>query len=283
MKHPLVLLLITGIVVVGLVYSMREPGSAENGAGVEEGEQAAALRLYCAASNRAVVEAIRQRYEAECGRRVEIEFGPSQTLLSSIEVSGQGDLYLPADDSYLTLARERGIVRDVVPLASMRLAVCVPKGNPAGITTLRDLMRRDVRLVQAQPDAAAVGKLTHDLLAPTGLWEPLRQQTIALRSTVTEVANDVKLGAADAGIVFDAVLSTYPELEAVFVPELDAGVAHISVGVVARSSQPARALHLARYLAARDRGQEDYARMGFTVGQGDLWADEPKGAVQPVH
>ncbi|MCA9088629.1 MAG: substrate-binding domain-containing protein [Planctomycetaceae bacterium] len=165
MKHPLVLLLITGIVVVGLVYSMREPGSAENGAGVEEGEQAAALRLYCAASNRAVVEAIRQRYEAECGRRVEIEFGPSQTLLSSIEVSGQGDLYLPADDSYLTLARERGIVRDVVPLASMRLAVCVPKGNPAGITTLRDLMRRDVRLVQAQPDAAAVGKLTHDLLA----------------------------------------------------------------------------------------------------------------------
>ena len=64
--------------------------------------------LFCAASNRAVMEAIRADYEREFGRSIQIQYGASQTLLSSMEVSGSGDLYLPADDSFLEIAREKG-------------------------------------------------------------------------------------------------------------------------------------------------------------------------------
>ncbi len=61
--------------------------------------QQSALMIYCAASNRAVVEEIRSAYTAETGREVHVQYGPSQTLLSSLEVSRNGDLFLPADDS----------------------------------------------------------------------------------------------------------------------------------------------------------------------------------------
>ncbi len=60
-----------------------------------------------AASNRAVMEAIIAQYKEECGREVQVQFGPSQTLLSSLEVSGKGDLFLPADSSYVDMAKKR--------------------------------------------------------------------------------------------------------------------------------------------------------------------------------
>ena len=66
------------------------------------------VSLFCAASNRAVMEEIRAAYEEETGRRVVIQYGPSQTLLSQLEIAKTGDLYLPADDSFLKVGREKG-------------------------------------------------------------------------------------------------------------------------------------------------------------------------------
>src|SRR5262245_44548737 len=76
------------------------------------GEKSQPLVLYCAASNKSVIEAIRADYEKQYKVPLQIQYGPSQTLLASIEVSKTGDLYLPADDSYLVMARERKLVAD---------------------------------------------------------------------------------------------------------------------------------------------------------------------------
>ena len=98
------------------------------------------IMLFCAASNRAVMEAIRADYENEFHRRVEIQYGPSQTLLSSIEVSKSGDLYLPADDSYLTMATDKALVEEILPIARMQGVIAVQTGNPKSIESLSDLV-----------------------------------------------------------------------------------------------------------------------------------------------
>jgi ABC-type molybdate transport system substrate-binding protein len=48
------------------------------------------------------------------------------------------------------------------------------------------------------------------------------------------------------------------------------------VGVLASCRRPTDALRLARYLAARDRGQLDLAAAGFQPVPGDPWAETPK-------
>ena len=147
---------------------------------------------------------------------------------------------MPADDSYLDKARAEGLVEEVVPLARMQAVVAVPKGNPKGIDALDDLLAPDLRLAQASPDATAIGKLTREVLDRDGHWSTLDAATDVYKTTVNEVANDVKVGAADAGIVFDAVLATYPDLEAVELPELAPVASRIAVGVLDRaSSRPA--------------------------------------------
>lgn len=231
--------------------------------------------LYCAASNRAVIEEIRKQYEAEFDRDVQIQYGPSQTLLSSIEVSKLGDLYLPADDSFLTVGRSKGLIQEVIPVARMQGVLAIKKGNPKGIQSYSDLLRKENRLVQAS-DAAAIGKQCKRIMSQQGLWESLHQATTAYRTTVTDVANDIIVGSADVGIVYDAVLHTYPQLEFVEIPEFETMVATSAIGVLADCQQPQAALHFARYVAAQDRGLEQYASHGFRTRRGDQWAETPE-------
>ncbi len=237
------------------------------------------LVIYCAASNKSVLEAIRRDYEREYQTPLQIQYGPSQTLLASLEVSGTGDLYLPADDSYLGLARERKLLAgdsSVFPLATMQAVVAVAKGNPKRIVRLEDLLRDDVRLAQASAEAAAIGKLTRDGLTASGQWDKLHAHTTVYKTTVNEVANDVKVGAVDAGIVFDAVLHDYDTLEAVALPDLESVQAHVAVAVLKSSSQPKQALHFARYLAAGDKGLAKYREFGFQPVDGDAWTEQPE-------
>jgi len=253
-----------------LLFSRRQPTAS----------RAAAARpplvVYCAASNKSVIEAIRTDYEKEFGTPLQIQYGASQSLLAALEVAGSGDLYLPADDSYLAIAQARGLIADQFPLARMQAVITVPKGNPKNIRRLADLLSGNVRVAQANPDAAAIGKLTREALTASGDWEKLHARTTVYKTTVNEVANDVKVGASDAGIVWDAVLHDYDTLEAVATAELAPAKAHIAAAVVKASKQPREAIHLARYLSARDKGLVRYKEFGFQPIDGDSWQERPE-------
>jgi molybdate transport system substrate-binding protein len=237
------------------------------------------LVIYCAASNKTVLEAIRKDYDAEYKTPVQIQYGPSQTLLASIEVSKSGDLYLPADDSYLTMANDRKLIAEQFPLASMRAVVAVAKGNPKQIKTFDDLLKPEMRVAQANPESAAIGKLTKQTLTKAGKWDALHERTTVYTTTVNEVANNVKVGAVDAGIVFDAVLADYDSLEAVTLAELEPVVANIAAAVLKSSPNPTRALHFARYLSADDKGLVHYRKLGFKTVDGDKWSDKPTATI----
>ena len=234
------------------------------------------LVIYCAASNRSVIEAIRRDYERDYQTKLHVQFGPSQTLLAALEVSGSGDLYLPADDSYLEMARERNLLNGEFPLARMQAVVAVPRGNPRRIATLKDLLQSDLRVAQGSFEATAIGKLTRETLNASDQWEPLHKHTTVYKTTVNEVANDVKVGAVDAGIVFDAVLHDYNTLEAVAVPELAPAVARTALAVLKCSKQQKQAMHFARYASARDKGLLRYREFGFQPADGDAWSEQPE-------
>lgn len=268
-------LLLMAVLIV-LLRRSTDPVTQSNPTGETPSATKPPLMIFCAASNRAVMQKTVEDYASEFGRQVDIQFGPSQTLLSQMEVSAVGDLYLPADDSFLEMAREKQLVEEVLPIAQMKGVIAVKKGNPLSIKKFDDLLKEEIRLVQADPDAAAIGKVTRRILQKTNQWEKLKVATAAFRTTVNEAANDVVVGAADAAIVYDAVLHTYPDLEFIEISELEPSNSQISVGVIRSSKRGTDALHFARYLSARDRGLKRYAEFGFRVSGGDAWSDVPQ-------
>src|SRR5262249_26649653 len=151
-------------------------------------------------------------------------------------------------------ARKDNLIVEVLPLAQMAPVLAVRKGNPKNLRSLDDLLRTKARLAQANPDAAASGKLVRQALQKIARWEGVRKLLVVEQPTVNDVANDIKIGAVDAGFVWDTTVKQYPDLEMVPLPELKGLAANVPVAVLRGSEHPTSALRFARYLAARDRG-----------------------------
>jgi len=271
--HPIGLAVVTVIVIGGLSFVLKESSTPRTKSGGEP------VFVYCAAGMKPVVDRVAKDYEKELGGRIEIQYGGSGTLLSNIEVSKRGDLYLAADASYVEIALKKGLLAETIPLAELRAVIAVSRGNPKAIHNVQDLLRPELRVALANPDAASIGRTCKQVLEAAGLWEKTQQHVTArgvFKPTVNEVANDVKLGTVDAGIVWDAVAKQYPELETAPLPEFANLPQQVSVGVLRCSQQPTEALRFARYLAARDRGAKVFAALGYAAIEGDLWAVQPE-------
>jgi ABC-type molybdate transport system substrate-binding protein len=157
--------------------------------------------------------------------------------------------------------------------------IVVRRENPKNIQSVRDLLRGDLRVALGNPDAAAIGKEVRTLLTASGHWAELEKRVVdggVFKPTVNDVANDVKLGSVDAGIVWDSTAAQYPELTALRTAELDAGEPLIEIAVLHSSKQPTAALRFARYVAARDKGLTVFADKGFRPVEGDLWEEHPE-------
>lgn len=240
------------------------------------GSVADRLVVFCAAGLKPPVEAIAREYQQATGTRVELQYGGSGTLLSNLRIAALGDLFLAADESYLALARSNDLVAEVIPLARLTPVIAVRKGNPKNVRTLEDLLRKEVAVALANPEAAAIGRTTQALLESAGLWQQASAGVRVLKPTVNDLANDLKLGTADASILWDAVVNQYPELEAVPVASGPQHAQQVAVGVLLASEQPTAALRFARYLGARDRGLKVFEGAGYPPVAGDVWAKTPQ-------
>ena len=237
------------------------------------------LLLYCAAGMRYAVEPLVESYQKQFGVKVQVQYGGTNTLLSQLEVTQTGDLFLAADESYVEQAREKGLVNEVFPLAIMKPVVAVKAGNPLGIHTASDLLREEVKVAVGEPEAAAVGKLTQRLFSASGHWTGLQervQRAGVFKPTVNDIANAVKLGSVDAGIIWDSTVVQYPELQSVALAELDAGLSRIELAVCRFARDPTAALRFARYAAAEEKGLAEFRAQGFTTVQGDRWSERPE-------
>jgi len=238
------------------------------------------LVLYCAAGLQPPVAELVKAYQDELGVAVQTQYGGSGTLLSNLRVAQIGDLYLAADVSYIRIAREQGLVAETIPLATQRPVIASAKGNPKKIQSAKDLLRNDVRVALGNPDAASIGKQTQTAMTKAGLWKDLEQAVKSrgvFKPTVNDLANDIKIGTVDVGVVWDSTAGQYSELEIVAPLSDDPNSAvEVIVGVLRSSRQPAEALRFARYLSARDKGLEVFTRYHYTVADGDMWAKRPE-------
>ena len=232
--------------------------------------------LYCAAGIQPPVQDIIAAYEKETGVVVQVQYGGSGQLLGNIEASRRGDLFIAADASYIEIGRKKGLIREAIPLATMRPVILVAAGNPKKIGTLNDLLRADVRMAIANPDQASIGRTLRALLQKTGQWAAFEKHIAVLKPTVNDLANDVTVGSIDAAVVWDATARQYPSLTAVRDAQLDKVQEQVTIGVLAASTQPTEALRAARYMAARDRGLPLFKKHLYEPVEGDAWAPTPQ-------
>lgn len=275
-------------VAVFLVFILWAPWSRR---GVHSEEE---LLLYCAAGISQPVDAVVADYQRQYGVKVRVEYDASGKLLAKIRAAGgRGELFLAGDPSYMVEARKWNLVAETIPVARIRPVLIVhqatqerlrEEGRPVG--GLDDLLRDDLSVVLANPEGASIGQLGRELLRTSGHWGDLerrmrehRQAKVSTVGTVNEVAQVVKLRPDHVGIVWDATAAQLTGVEVVHVEAFDEAVQEATVGVLAsaRGKRATAALQFARYLTARDKGQQRFAEFKFEpIPDADVWAEHPQ-------
>jgi molybdate transport system substrate-binding protein len=127
-------------------------------------------------------------------------FAGSNALETQIRNGAPADIFASAAPLNTQRLFRAGLVDKPVTFTANRLALIVPKSNPAGIRSIYDLRSKPVKLVVAAP-AVPVGGYTLTVLKKMGLSSVLGK-VVSRESDVKAVTGKVALGQADAGFVY---------------------------------------------------------------------------------
>jgi len=215
--------------------------------------QSEPLTIYAAASLTDVFRSFdgAQRYS----------FAGSNTLETQIRNGAPADLFASAAPLNTQRLFRQGLVEKPVTFTSNRLALIVPKANPAGIASVHDLRRKPVKLVVANP-AVPVGAYTRTVLRKLGLSSVL-SKVVSQETDVRAVTSKVALGQADAGFVYvtDA-RAVRDQVTVIRIPAWAQPRVRYEIAVVSSSSRKAAArAWIKRILSAR--GQAALKAYGF--------------------
>jgi molybdate transport system substrate-binding protein len=146
------------------------------------------------------MEEIAARFEQEKGIRVNMIFGGSGTLLSQIELSKQGEIYLPGSPDYIIIAERKRLVIEKSDriVAYLIPAIITPAGNPANIQSLQDLTRPGVRIGIGNPETVCLGLYGVEILERNDLLVPVMKNVVTFGGSCSKTANLAAMNKVDA-------------------------------------------------------------------------------------
>jgi molybdate transport system substrate-binding protein len=133
--------------------------------------------------------------------RPRYSFAASNTLAQQIRQGAPADVFASADVLNPQRLRAAGSCGKPRVFATNTLVVVVPRSNPGGVKTVRDLRRPGVKVVIAQP-GVPVGDYTRKVLANLGIARAVLANVVSQEPDVRSVLAKVALGEADAGFVY---------------------------------------------------------------------------------
>lgn len=182
-------------------------GSVYSNAGTKEHK----LNLYVAAGLKKPMDVVIENFKKEKGN-VEIapNYASSGGLYTQIREGQPCDLYFSADWLYIEKLRKDQKLAEGEKFLKDNEVLVVSRTGEGKVKTVKDLTKKGVTLVIADPQAPA-GAYAQAALKKLGIWEEIKAAGIlkALPSTVNQVAIMVKEDQVDAGIVFQSVAKAY--------------------------------------------------------------------------
>lgn len=133
--------------------------------------------------------------------RPNYSFAGSDQLAFQIQQGARVDVFAAASPKYPELLYKQGLIQKPIPFATNSLVVIVPKSNPAGIHSVSDLTKPNVKIVIGNP-GVPVGSYTQTVLRNLGITAAVMKNVVSEEVDVKSVVAKVALGEADAAFVY---------------------------------------------------------------------------------
>ncbi|RZN42956.1 MAG: molybdate ABC transporter substrate-binding protein [Methanosarcinales archaeon] len=246
----LLMILVCSVITSGCIDDMQE-------------QTPESLIVYCGAGMRKPMDEIGSLFEDEYGVSVNYNYAGSNTLLSQMELTQRGDVYMPGATYYFDCARDKGLTDYEQLIAYHVPVIAVPGGNPANITSLEDLAEPEVKVILGDSKAAAIGKIGNKILEKNGIYDAVDRNVIARGATVNELIVYISMDQADASIIWGDLVVYNDKMEAVAIPVGQNIIKIVPIGTLTASEQKGTATKFVDFVASPE-GKAIFEKHGFT-------------------
>jgi molybdate transport system substrate-binding protein len=229
--------------------------------------------VLAASSLKAAMTAAAMAYQkAYPGSAIALNFDASSALRTKIEQGEPADAFASADVSNAQKLVDDGFaIGPPLPFAGNRLAIVVPRDNPARIASTADLARPGLRLIAAGTNVPItlyadqlISALGRQAGYPADFATKVTANVASREDNVAAVLSKVALGEGDAGIVYRTdALGSSGVREIPLPAGVNVAVTYAAV-VVKASSQTDAARAFLEWLSGA-QGQAVLARFGFVA------------------
>jgi len=229
--------------------------------------------VYAAASLTDAFTEIGKAFEVQqADVTVVFNFAGSQNLRTQIEQGAPADVFASANIKEMDTLVANGLIAADAPriFLTNQLVVIVPKGNPAGIVSLKDLSQPNLKFVLAAEEVPA-GRYARQVLENLNsifgadYKDKVLANIVSNEDNIRQAVTKVQLGEADASIVYVSDAVAAPDLQRIEIP-VDVNVlAEYPIAPLIESEHPEMASQFIAFVLSSD-GQSILKKWGFTPG-----------------
>jgi molybdate transport system substrate-binding protein len=235
--------------------------------------QSPELTVFTAASLTGAFGEIGEIYENETGIHVAFNFDGSQALRTQLENGAYADLFASANMKQMNAVRESGLMNNssVAIFTKNKLALIVPKDNPANIRNLTDLARPGIKIVMGTKDVPVgdyalqiIARLGNDSAYGPDYETEVMANVISQETSVSYVVTKVALGEADAGFAYvsDVTQDMISKIDKIVIPDEYNIIAEYPLGMLMESKYPGESQAFMD-LVMSDEGRAVLEKYGF--------------------
>ncbi len=225
-------------------------------------QEAESIMVYCGAGMRKPMDEIGMIFQEKFGVEVKYNYAGSNALLSQMELTTTGDVYMPGATLYIEIAAEKGLVASEQSVCYHIPIITVPSGNPACITSLEDLARPGVKLIWGDPEVAAIGKIGKKVLEKNGLYDAVWANVVATLPTMNEVMMEIAMGQADASVNWWDTVKSVDDIDTIEIPASQNIIKIVPIGVTTFTEQPEIAGQFVDFCSSEE-GKAVFRKHGF--------------------
>jgi molybdate transport system substrate-binding protein len=187
---------IAGAAAMALLTACSSSGGGDPGGSTGAGGLSGAITVDAASSLTEAFDSLKQKFEADHpGTTISISYGASSDFATQIGQGAPADVFASASTSSMDDVGSAAI--EPTNFVTNTVEIAVPPGNPAHITSVRDLARSGVKVAVCDPEVPC-GAVAQDVFTNAGITVHPAASLADVKTTLAAVES----GEVDAGVVY---------------------------------------------------------------------------------
>jgi molybdate transport system substrate-binding protein len=240
------------------------------------------ISVFAGSASKPALDEAASAFEKQTGVKVFLTYGGSGTVLSQMELSKSGDLYIPGSPDYLVKSESKKITDPTTTriVAYLIPAINVQPGNPQNIQSLSDLAKPGIKVGIGNPTTVCVGLYAVEILDRNNLLADVYKNIVTQSASCDNTATLISLKSVDAVMGWSVFQAWDPKsIHTVYLkPEQISRIAYIPAAISTFIKEKEAASAFIDFLVSAD-GQNIFRKWGYNVTESEARKYAPNSQI----